>query len=118
LRVAPSAAALTEGFVHVRAWMDRVDALGHGDLRPLDPAGALAVARTSTPQPGMVVPGEPNGLAHGDTVAVTPDDYGFDPVRGVVVGASVAEIAIRRVDPNLGDVVVHFPRVGFRVTRG
>ena len=118
LRVAPSAGALTGGFAHVRAWMERVDTLGNGDIHPLDPAEALAVARASTAQSGTVEPGEPNGLAAGDTVAVTPDDYGFDPVRGVVVAASANEIAIRRSDPNLGDVVVHFPRVGFRVSRG
>ncbi len=118
LRVAPSAGPLTEDFVHLRAWMDRVDALGNGDSHPLEPADALALAQASTPRAGTVEPGEPNGLTSGDTVTITPDDYGFDPVRGVVVGASVAEIAIRRVDPDLGEVVVHFPRVGFRVTRG
>ena len=50
-------------------------------------------------------------------VTVTPDDYGFDPVAGTLVASSVDEVAIRRSDPAVGEVVVHFPRFGFRVAR-
>ena len=116
LRVAPSAGPLLDPFTHVRAWMERLEALGQGDMHPLEPADALAIARASSPAPGTVEPGEPNGLAAGDAVTVTPDDYGFDPVAAPSrrIGH---EIAIRRTDPALGDVVVHFPRVGFRVAR-
>jgi len=28
-----------------------------------------------------------------------------------------SEIAIRRSTPDLGELVIHFPRIGFRVTR-
>ena len=48
-------------------------------------------------------------------MTVTPDDYGFDPVAGTLVASSAEEIAIRRSDPAVGAVVVHFPRFGFRV---
>ena len=47
---------------------------------------------------------------------VTPDDYAFDPVEGELVASSIDEVAIRRSEPALGAVVVHFPRFGFRVT--
>jgi hypothetical protein len=50
-------------------------------------------------------------------VAVTPDDYGFDPVAGELVFSGVHEIAVRRQDAAVGEVVVHFPRYGFRVAR-
>jgi hypothetical protein len=50
-------------------------------------------------------------------VTVTPDDYAFDPVAGELVCSSAHEIAIRRQDPAVGEVVVHVPRFGFRVTR-
>src|SRR5262249_25614701 len=81
-------------------------------------AEALAAARDAQPMasPG-VDPREPNGLAAGMDVTVTPDDYGFDPVAGTLVASSVDEIAIRRSDPAVGTVVVHFPRFGFRVAR-
>src|SRR5262245_28161980 len=109
LRVAPSAGPLLEPFELVRTWMERVDALGQGDMQPRDPGAALAIARAAAPAAGVVAPGEPNGLAAGDAVTVTPDDYGFDPVRGTIVAASAQEIAVRRTDPAVGDVVVHFP---------
>jgi glutathione S-transferase len=45
------------------------------------------------------------------------DDYGRDPIAGELVRSSAQEIAIRRSDPLVGDVVVHFPRAGFMVVR-
>ncbi len=45
------------------------------------------------------------------------DDYGRDPIAGEIVRASAQEIAIRRSDPLVGEVVVHFPRAGFLVVR-
>ena len=79
-------------------------------------AEALEIARTASPAPGTAVdPGEPNGLVRGQRVTVTPDDYAFDPVAGELVGASTEAIAVRRVDPALGELVVHFPRFGFRI---
>jgi glutathione S-transferase len=116
LRVAPGAQALLGDFPRVAAWQARVDALGEGDRRDVSPADALAAARDAEPAPPTgVAAGEPNGLAAGAAVTVTPDDYGFDPVAGALVAASADEVAIRRTDPALGAVVVHFPRFGFRV---
>jgi hypothetical protein len=46
---------------------------------------------------------------------VMPDDYGKIKVAGEIVALSPHHIAIRRHDPRAGDVVVHFPRVGFLV---
>jgi glutathione S-transferase len=116
LRVAPGAGTLVAPFARVQAWCERMDALGSGDMQPLDPATALTIARDAVAAAGRVEPGEPNGLAPGQRVAVTPDDYGFDPVVGTIVTASPTEIAVRRRDERVGEVVVHFPRVGFRVT--
>ena len=49
-------------------------------------------------------------------VRVVPDDYGFDPVEGELVASSRHEVALRREAPEVGEVIVHFPRAGFRVT--
>lgn len=43
------------------------------------------------------------------------DDYGRDPVVGEIVFSNAHEIAIRRSAPEVGEVVVHFPRAGFMV---
>jgi glutathione S-transferase len=118
LRVAPGTGTLLAPFGRVGAWMARVDALGHGERHAITPGDALTVARAATPTAGTVEPGEPNDLVAGEPVSVVPDDYGFDPVAGTLAVASATEVAVRRMDPALGDVVVHFPRIGFRVVRG
>jgi glutathione S-transferase len=83
----------------------------------MDPAEALTVACDSQPAPPAGVDArEPNGLRAGMRVAVTPDDYGFDPVEGELVASSADAVAVRRNAPEVGDVVVHFPRIGFRLT--
>jgi hypothetical protein len=48
-------------------------------------------------------------------VTVTPDDTGRDPVVGELVASSADEIVIRRSDPVVGEVCIHFPRAGFVV---
>jgi hypothetical protein len=124
LRMAQQASsALLAQLPRVSAWMERVDAMGVGEKSAMTPAEALAIARTATPAPApadAVAQSrlEPNGLAPGMRVKVTPDDYGFDPVGGEIVATSANEIAIRRRDPDLGEIEVHFPRVGFRVALG
>lgn len=117
LGVAPQAKSMIADAPRVAAWVERVRAIGHGTRTALDPAEALDVARRATPAPASGVdPHEPNALVAGAPVTVTPDDYAFDPVAGTLVGSCVDEIAILRKDDDLGDVVVHFPRIGFRVS--
>ena len=60
---------------------------------------------------------DPSGLKPGDTVRVVADDYGVEQVTGTVIVVTADEIALRREDPSVGEVIVHFPRVGYRVTK-
>ena len=100
----------------VSAWAERIAAIGHGDVEPMEPREALAVARAARPETAPCDdPGDPNGRKPGERIAVVPDDYGRDPVEGELVASSAQEIAIRRDDPELGEIVVHFPRAGFLV---
>jgi len=46
-------------------------------------------------------------------VQVTPDDSGRDPVMGELVSLTTYEVVIKRSDPQVGEVAVHFPRAGF-----
>ena len=84
----------------------------------MDSGQALEIARDATPQTeARVDSDDPQGLEPGQTVRVTPDVDGGDPdVEGRVVLADMDTIAIARSEPRVGDVVVHFPRVGYRVT--
>lgn len=98
------------------AWEAHVRALGHGERRDIDAAEALAEARASTPTPGDgVAADDPSGLQEGQQVTVTPDDYGKVPVHGELATLDATGVAIRRRDPRAGEVVVHFPRLGYVV---
>ena len=55
--------------------------------------------------------------AVGTRVTVAADDYGRDAVAGTILFGNAHEIAIARSDDEVGDVVVHFPRAGFMVTK-
>jgi hypothetical protein len=75
---------------------------------------ALAVAKAATPQiEEHADANDSYGRKPGMRVQVTPDDSGRDPVVGELVSLTTYETVIRRIDPQVGDVAVHFPRAGF-----
>ena len=83
LRAEPTAFGLAQKFPHLMRWFDRIDAMGNGEVRPMDPDEALKIAKDSAPATAENVDSrDPNGLEAGTRVAVTPDDYAFDPVVG------------------------------------
>ena len=101
---------------HLRAWEQRVKAIGHGRRGAITPAEALDIAQAAASTTAeRLDPEEPNGFKPGDAVIVHADDYGRDRVGGVLVASSATRIAIRRSDPRVGEVVLHFPRAGFVV---
>jgi glutathione S-transferase len=117
-RMDPSAAALIAAAPAVAAWFARVEAMGHGTPQPMAADEALAIAARTEPTTDVASdPGDPSGPRAGDCVTVTPDDYGLDPVAGEIVAVSAREVAIRRRDAQVGEIVVHFPRAGFRLAR-
>lgn len=101
---------------HLRAWEQRVKAIGHGTRSEMSREEALDIAKasTSTEKP-HADPEEPNGFKPGDRVTVGADDYGKDRMAGELVSSSAQHIAIKRSDPRVGEVVLHFPRAGFIV---
>jgi glutathione S-transferase len=113
---APTADALLKEFPRAAAWIERVKAIGHGTPTPMDSKEALGVAKAATSTAvARADEHDPNGRKPGERVAVMADDYGRDPVAGELVYSTAQEIAIKRHDPAIGDVVVHFPRAGFLV---
>jgi hypothetical protein len=64
---------------------------------------ALDIARDATSIASATVdPQDPIGRKPGQTVTVTPDDTGRDPVVGELVASDVHEIVIRRSDREIG----------------
>jgi glutathione S-transferase len=105
-------------FPKMAEWEARVAALGEGERQPITCEEAFAVARAATPLPGAVEPGDAQNLRAGELVEIGPEEeMRRGDVRGAVVSASANEIAVRRSDPRCGEVVVHFPRLGYRVRR-
>jgi glutathione S-transferase len=112
----PGVADALSAFRRLRAWFERIKALGHGRPSLLDAAAALDQARTATarlPHDGPLL--ESEKCRPGERVTVAATDYGCDPVTGTLLHASVFEIVVQRRDERAGEVAVHFPRSGFRM---
>jgi glutathione S-transferase len=105
----PPAAAAFVDLPNVSEWMSRVRQIGHGHRSAATAAEALQMAREAQPEPRE--PGHHELL--GKDVIVAADDYGRDPVQGTLVGSTEFQLSVLREDSDLGEVVVHFPRIGF-----
>ena len=104
-------------FSHLPAWEARIAELGEGERQVIDAAEAHRVARDHSPDLGTDVdPDEPQPLAADMPVRVEPDDFAKrGAVDGLLLRASTLELAIHRSTDDFGDLVVHFPRLGYRV---
>jgi glutathione S-transferase len=99
------------GIAQLDAWMARIAAIGHGMPEDLTGPDALDIAAAAEPDDiGSYADIDP---AIGRQVRVTADDSGRDPVDGVLLAASARAIVLRRRDPRIGEVNLHFPRAGF-----
>jgi glutathione S-transferase len=118
VRRVPAVAAILDAAPLVQAWAARIEAIGHGKVVPLAAEDALAIAQESTP---LTHEGasflDIDGVTLGQRVTITPTDYALDPVEGSLVLASDNEFAVRRSDVRGGEVVVHFPRIGFKLKK-
>jgi glutathione S-transferase len=109
----PTAASLFESIPHIPEWLERVNAIGHGKRTEMSREAALELARAAEPIESAVAPRDAE--FEGKQVTVAADDYGRDAVTGLLVGSSEHHVSIRRNDSRAGQVVVHFPRIGFSV---
>ncbi|NNL86134.1 MAG: glutathione S-transferase family protein [Myxococcales bacterium] len=99
-----------------RAWMERVASVGNGRPTPLTPGEALRAAAEAEPRDAAATVREnPEGHVAGDLVSVAPIDDRSSASAGVLVALSEERIAIELQGSALGNVRVHFPRVGYRV---
>jgi hypothetical protein len=94
-------------FQHLQRWMARVRAIGHGERREMPADEALALAAAAEPS----LPTAP-----GARLRVVTEGQPSDPVEGELAYASPDRIGLRRSEPGLGDLVVHFPRLGYEIT--
>jgi glutathione S-transferase len=112
------AATLLGAFVNVIAWEERMSRIGDGERNSVSATEAFARARAARPGPSVGVDAQdPLAFAAGERVVVTPDDTRRGGVEGDLVTLQWNEVAVRRRDERCGEVVVHFPRMAYRVTR-
>ncbi|MEX2327709.1 MAG: glutathione S-transferase C-terminal domain-containing protein, partial [Pseudomonadales bacterium] len=100
----------------VNQWMSRMAGLGQAEAHDMSGKEALAIAKDAVPIKRSTVI-DVEGPGAGDDVEVMPIDYGFNPVAGKLRVSSFEEIVLARQDEQLGQVAVHFPRLGFEVRR-
>lgn len=112
----PATRPTLEPFSHLTAWMARMAAFGHGTRSEMTSEAAIEVARAASPA-AISASADPldGGPALGSKVAVSSDDGVPPAVEGELVIATTEEIAVRRHDDAIGEVVVHFPRMGYLV---
>ncbi len=104
-------------YTNMKAWEQRMATVGHGDRIDMAAEQALTIARQTAVAEGKgSAPGDPLDVKAGDTVVVEPDDYGKVPVTGRLITLNRREISIRRTDDRAGEVNVHFPRAGYRIS--
>jgi glutathione S-transferase len=118
LKQSPALFAAVTTRVALSGWFRRIEGFGAGEVKPMTAAEALAVARDAEPSDVAMDELAPwPGLSVGDAVAITADDYGPEASRGTIARWTPLEITIRRRDPALGEIAVHFPRAGYRVQK-
>jgi len=108
---------LLEEFAALHEWEKRIAGIGHGHSSGMSVEESLDEALNATPAAETRVDSvDPVKFESGDMVEVMPDGDGGDPpVRGELVVLTHDCIAVRRLHERVGEVVVHFPRVGYRV---
>lgn len=108
-----------DAYPRLRAWAERILALGEGRRSEIDGAAAIEVCRgASASQPPL--PGAPLALPQarpGDRVRIAAVDYAPDPVEGRLLIANAQELAVEREDARAGTVIVHFPPEAFALSR-
>ena len=105
-----------ESIPFLHDWEQRIAAIGHGKQTSVSSEKAFETAQASSSQSeACMAPGAYPALSLGQRVSVEPDDYGAVAVFGELHRLTPCEVAVRRHDQRLGDLVVHFPRLGYKV---
>ncbi len=112
----PEVNELLANFKNILPWEERVAEIGEGNRHAITAAAAHGIARQSTSSTEVDIdPGDGQKLKQGMTVSVEPEDSRRGRVSGQVVIATANEIAIRHENETVGEMTVHFPRIGYRV---
>lgn len=105
-------------YSRIADWMARMRAFGHGRMIEMSAIDALRIAAAASPAPSPTSQPFPEDPPLQSWVRVRADDYAQDPIDGRLVYVDAEEVALQRVDALVGEIVVHFPRLGFDLRPG
>jgi len=103
----------------VNEWANRMEAIGHGVMTKLTPADAIDIARVAEPAgagSNLLIDSafqDDHGIPLGTRVTVSAESFGNEPTEGELMAATRTHYSLRREDPRVGEVHVHFPRIGY-----
>lgn len=107
---------LLQPYERLQLWQQAMASIGHGARTELAAHEALTIASETNPAVDLKVDVSAfPKLRYGDQVSVSASDYGRDPVYGELIGLDRETVSVRRSTEQLGDLVVHFPRIGYTV---
>jgi len=111
----PVLAGILDATPVVLDWMDRMAALGHGQMEKYSATEAMAACAAST---GASVLNDTtfqdeHGIPLGSRVTVAAESFGSEATEGELIAATRMHYTLRRVDERAGTVQVHFPRIGY-----
>ena len=111
----PSLAEILTHTPAVVQWMERMAAIGHGEMQKFDSASAIQVAAASTPHSLLIDSTfqDDHGIALGTQVSICAESFGPEPPEGEVVAATPTHFSLPRTRERAGTVHVHFPRIGY-----
>lgn len=93
--------------------MRRVAAFGHHQHTELSSTAVLAIAHEIEPLPTRFIS---SGRYHnGAQVSIQPVEHTSPAVFGTLIGIDEDRITLRREEPTVGIVHVHFPRFGYQL---
>lgn len=114
----PVLAGILDATPDIKAWMARMQAIGHGTFSQCSAEEALQVACNTTPTPvHSDVFQDDHGVALGSAVLIAADNFGLEPTEGELIAATRTRFSLRRTGERSGTVHVHFPRVGFTLKK-
>ena len=111
---APSLAEAVNKHTAIANWLQAIRDMGEGQRSDMEPAEALNIARDATPDytpPADAIADE--ALPVEQMIAIKPNDYGQEETVGEIVWATAEALAVKRSDEKVGDVLVHYPRLGY-----
>ena len=96
-------------------WMDRVAAIGHGEMEKFTADEAIAVAAAAQPHTLLSDSAfqDDHGIALGSQVTIRAESFGLEETAGALVAATRTHYALERTGQRAGTVHVHFPRIGY-----